>query len=262
MQTLFLDTPYYAAFDEGVNPSVGTTRVIIKLKDIASDALASDTLNDRTDLPKTRPRANRPAPDGEIDSMEPADEDIKKRWLKQLGQSAAKYVVKSAVEARGQRWTRSCSTAWLGDLPRGYKLYVHKKGHRHAPRKDYYLYGSCHVLRFRSINEFAPHLEWLMKGRPCGRNGKRCCECQYCDADVTSQQEVNQRRNPGVSIAAAASSSAAHAWPRRRDISAGHLGPTGNGAPSHKWMEERQKITVDGQTIYYKDYTKLHRPSL
>lgn len=254
----FLDTPYYSAWDEDVNSSVGTKRVLIKLKNIATDADPDrDTANAHPGPPKARPRANRPTPDDDIDLFDKADALAVQRWLKKLGESAAKYVVKSAVEARGQRWARSCSGARLEGLPHGYKLWVHKKGHRHAPRQDYYLYGSHDVLRFRSINEFAPHLEWLMKGQPYRANGTRNCECQYCDVDVAGQQEINQRRHPKVSIATMARGVATR--PRKQYTAAG---ATDNGALPHKWMEDRQTVTVNGQTIYYKDYTKLHKPTL
>ncbi|KAF8606796.1 hypothetical protein BDV93DRAFT_542441 [Ceratobasidium sp. AG-I] len=76
----------------------------------------------------------------------------------------------------------------LDGFPQGYSLYCHCKGGEvgFKKRKDYYLYGSKHVLCFRSPNEFLPHARWLLQGAVPGT-----CECKYCSH--TTQTAVNDK---------------------------------------------------------------------
>lgn len=65
----------------------------------------------------------------------------------------------------------------LKDWPAGYHMFDHHKGPERAPRHDAYLIGSATVNRFRSINEFVPHAEWLCRDPTMDRSN---CECKYC----------------------------------------------------------------------------------
>ncbi|KAJ3342748.1 hypothetical protein HDU93_001320 [Gonapodya sp. JEL0774] len=64
--------------------------------------------------------------------------------------------------AQGSRseshWLPLCGlTAW----PRGYALFGHSRARNERRRTDFYLFGMAGRRRFRSPNEFAPHLKWL-----------------------------------------------------------------------------------------------------
>lgn len=92
---------------------------------------------------------------------------------------------------------------------------MHKKGDLHVPREDRYLFGEWHTFAyelslipdpshigsryasvFRSPNEFAAHLAWLMKGQPMKDNGTRDCICKYCDGKTQKQREINKLLPP------------------------------------------------------------------
>ncbi|KAH8914170.1 hypothetical protein BT69DRAFT_1358347 [Atractiella rhizophila] len=57
-------------------------------------------------------------------------------------------------------------------------------------RRDVYLFGPKKIPKFRSANEFAPHLYWLATHRPPGTI--KICECKYC-AGKKLQREVNRQ---------------------------------------------------------------------
>ncbi|EMD38934.1 hypothetical protein CERSUDRAFT_104223 [Gelatoporia subvermispora B] len=65
----------------------------------------------------------------------------------------------------------------LKEWPAGYRMFVHYKGPQANPRTDVYLFGSQHIQRFRSINEFIPHAVWLCTDPTMNRAN---CECKYC----------------------------------------------------------------------------------
>ncbi|KAI9619224.1 hypothetical protein H4Q26_011905 [Puccinia striiformis f. sp. tritici PST-130] len=71
------------------------------------------------------------------------------------------------------------------DFPKDYKLYRHVKGQR----EDLYLFGSEHVLKFRTANEFSPHFHWLCTYEPTIAN-RIYCKCKYCSG-VKNQGSVN-----------------------------------------------------------------------
>ncbi|KAJ3327321.1 hypothetical protein HDU76_012003 [Blyttiomyces sp. JEL0837] len=74
--------------------------------------------------------------------------------------------------------TNPSAKRWLSKLeieefPSGYKLFFHMRGS--GDRFDLYLYGHPSGRRFRSPNEFMPHLKWLSGGNPSNP-----CLCKVC----------------------------------------------------------------------------------
>ncbi|KAJ3412851.1 hypothetical protein HDV05_000192 [Chytridiales sp. JEL 0842] len=69
------------------------------------------------------------------------------------------------------------SDALLSALPAGYRLFQkqRKTGHRYS---DVYMFGHPKGSRFRSTNEFLPHLQWLLLA--C-IGEQSVCHCIYCD---------------------------------------------------------------------------------
>lgn len=166
-------TPYYTALEDP-NRSLLYKRVLVAPAETCSDAGPFT-------VPAQQPSAN----ESDVDVYAPAV----KRWHRKLGLLAARDVLECGA---GQACTPG-TAVWLQGLPTGYALYVHKKGHRHSPRRDYYLYGSRHVPVFSSPEEFAPHLVWLLSGQPTDDGAMRACQCKYC-GNVRSQREINVRR--------------------------------------------------------------------
>ncbi|GAA5930109.1 hypothetical protein JCM3775_004517 [Rhodotorula graminis] len=81
------------------------------------------------------------------------------------------------------------SAHWVVEkLPKGHLFTVHhcvtSSGH---PRQDVYIFGSAATHKFRTVNEFVPHLYWLLSHGP--GDGLRC-ECKYCTKK--SQSDVNR----------------------------------------------------------------------
>ncbi len=78
----------------------------------------------------------------------------------------------------------------LNSFPEGYVLWDHSRpegeaGQKTSTRADAYLYGhpAGRTKRFRSPQEFLPHLRWLAMG------GDEGCECKVCTSaqkDVTT----------------------------------------------------------------------------
>ncbi|BFZ58854.1 hypothetical protein PYCC9005_005920 [Savitreella phatthalungensis] len=114
------------------------------------------------------------------------DEPKMVRWLSQLG-NAAKDLLPDA---------RSLQTdVRLAALPKGYQLVEHCKSMDGTSqvRRDAYLFGHPDGGRYRSINEFTPHLRWLVGGR------KGECECRL---DNANQGKGAIGRTPRPSAAA------------------------------------------------------------
>ncbi|KAJ3087305.1 hypothetical protein HK102_011390 [Quaeritorhiza haematococci] len=80
----------------------------------------------------------------------------------------------------------------IQNFPAGYKLFTflglhYGKGAVEVNRRDHYLYGHPSGQRFRSPNEFRPHLRYLCEG-----NREAKCGCDLC--------RVKKRRSSQVSI--------------------------------------------------------------
>lgn len=176
-----METTYYIVHDDS-STSLKYKRFIVALRD---DEMSTDA------GPYQVPRIFTGDEPTQINEYVPADVAVTKRWLNKLGMIAVWDVVYGAYRDAGRDWDPN-ATVLLQRFPRGYALYIHRKGHKDDPRKDYYLYGSRHVKTFRSPEEFAPHLTWILSGQPMNANGKRDCICKYCDSSVCSQRAVNQ----------------------------------------------------------------------
>ncbi|KAF8239404.1 hypothetical protein L208DRAFT_1237893 [Tricholoma matsutake] len=119
--------------------------------------------------------------DGHVNFMQYVDIDASYavRWRVAAGKAAA-----AALELpTGPNYV-------LKSWPDGYRLYDHHKGPADNPRHDLYLFGPPKV-RFRSINEFIPHVIWLLqdpsKASPC--------QCKYCSKKP--QKEITASM-PGI----------------------------------------------------------------
>jgi len=218
-----VSTPYYSA----VQLPGQSNRVFVRFSQngATTDATAARyPSTERKELDK----------DGGINCYQIADDKAIQEWKQELGEFVAEHVVKPAVLARGQKWTSQIMKSTLVSFPEDYQLFVHLKGDRHAPRKDYYLFGSKHVSRFRSPNEFKLHLLWLMEGQAKTSSGKRCCKCVWCDPDA-KQSDINRR-------IASLHQPQAHPGPRRQ---------------THAERHKRLKISQNPTKIKFKNYSKM-----
>ncbi|KAH9823133.1 hypothetical protein DFH28DRAFT_1118509 [Melampsora americana] len=102
---------------------------------------------------------------------------LEERWKKLMGKALAKLL--SLTEDKVDEDWR------LTDFPSNYKLYRYTKGER----EDTYLLGCEFVAKFRTANEFSPHLLWLCTHEPKAENRSKC-KCKYC-SNNRSQQAVN-----------------------------------------------------------------------
>ncbi|GET02786.1 hypothetical protein RCL_jg11749.t1 [Rhizophagus clarus] len=102
-------------------------------------------------------------------------------WREKLGES----MIKSFRDVTFPK-------AILTDFPKGYKLYAHRKKYpkKKEERTDYYLFGRH---KFRSPNEFYPHLLWLISDK----SGQ--CHCKYCTkSTVTSGKPYTHKAKKKV----------------------------------------------------------------
>ena len=98
--------------------------------------------------------------------------------------------------------------------------------------------GSSTVRTFRSPEEFAPHLRWLMEDRPLHPSGKSACGCKYCserEQKKITPEYFPQEAEPQV----------------RRTLGRGVLG--GGVRPKARPPARREPE----RPIVAKDYTKL-----
>lgn len=172
--TIVHQTPYYTARQE-------SNRLVVQLSGghIATDADASH-----------HPSLALEATATQIKSFQVAEDKGMKLWKEKLGAYAAHHIVRPAVVAEGRQWTADAKSAVLLAFPEGYQLFTRTRGDRST--KDRYLYGSRNVNVFRSPEEFALHLGWLMTGRSAGAHGRPGCRCCHCDPSV-KQREIRQR---------------------------------------------------------------------
>lgn len=142
--TYIIKTPCYEAY-------IQDGQIVIKILDIDSTTDASE---DR--LIQTGQHVEE---DGSVNYYEEADLELVRQWRVKLGKLAAEQIVKPAVVAQGKQCdlnhihnlgatianTRSGvygnKHTVLLHLPKGYKLFAHRKGDRHIPRVDSYLLG-------------------------------------------------------------------------------------------------------------------------
>ncbi|KAK7687891.1 hypothetical protein QCA50_009110 [Cerrena zonata] len=105
--------------------------------------------------------------DGQVNYMRPVtiDEDPAVHWRIVVGALA-----KALGKPDGPAYV-------LKTWPKGHAMYDRNKGKESNPRHDMYLYGSIHIGKFRSANEFVPHATWLFTDPTLTRSD---CACKYC----------------------------------------------------------------------------------
>lgn len=91
------------------------------------------------------------------------------RWMKTFGTT-----LKTATDLKNDPHDYA-----LASLPEGYTLLEHNKsqGEGKKPRTDMYLWGHPRGGRFRSTNEFIPHLIWLATDKS---HDVKNCGCRLC----------------------------------------------------------------------------------
>ncbi|KAJ3125929.1 hypothetical protein HK100_010529 [Physocladia obscura] len=112
-------------------------------------------------------------------------------WLSKLSREVVQIYRTDKDLAEKNAIKSISSSSNLSGFPKNYKLYQHfrENGRNH----DKYLYGHPNGYRFRSSNEFLPHLTWLIK-RTVNQNLK--CECKACDGttQTLAARSVSQLR--------------------------------------------------------------------
>ncbi|EKM50468.1 uncharacterized protein PHACADRAFT_263777 [Phanerochaete carnosa HHB-10118-sp] len=138
---------------------------------------------------------------GEVNFMHPVtlDESLSVHWRKELGPRVA--------AALG---LPSGPTYVLKEWPAEYRMFDHHKGPEKNPRHDAYLHGSKNVGRFRSVNEFVPHAEWLCRDPTMDRAN---CVCKYCTK--RPQKEISYGLGLSVHRGSASAASQPTQRPRR-----------------------------------------------
>ncbi|BGP24611.1 proteophosphoglycan ppg4 [Rhodotorula toruloides] len=97
----------------------------------------------------------------------------------------------------------------LHELPKGYLFTVHHcMTGNNTPRTDVYAFGSAATNKFRTPNELAPHLHWLLLHGP---DDDLRCACKYCSK--TKQGDVNRVLGLNIRSSSVASTSASIASP-------------------------------------------------
>jgi hypothetical protein len=91
-------------------------------------------------------------------------------WRATLGEQLAQHFKLPQLSPSKAKWK-------LYDFPEGYQFTEQRKGPRHNPRTDPYLFGS-QAHRFRSTKEACEHLIWLLLDPTMDRAN---CHCKYCD---------------------------------------------------------------------------------
>ncbi|CCG83178.1 Cryptic loci regulator 2 [Taphrina deformans PYCC 5710] len=129
-------------------------------------------------------KASLPPKSGSFDYYRSLDTNEIKwaRWLKTLG-----AVLKSETALKENPHEYA-----LADFPENYTLLEHNKyqGEGKKPRTDMYLYGHPSGSRFRSINEFIPHMLWLAKDK---QHSPKTCGCKYCPGSGTAPMTSRSR---------------------------------------------------------------------
>ncbi|SCV74395.1 BQ2448_6827 [Microbotryum intermedium] len=105
--------------------------------------------------------------------LQPKDVGTHRMWRVNLGHSLARDL--DLDDGEGESWI-------LESWPDDYVFTIHHSSttSSHKDRTDPYLFGSPSTKKFRSANEFAPHLFWLM--RRWQEEGLRCY-CKYCNGN-------------------------------------------------------------------------------
>ncbi|GAA5925975.1 hypothetical protein JCM1841_006778 [Sporobolomyces salmonicolor] len=113
----------------------------------------------------------------------PKDQARHRYFLEKVGEEVAKKLglMKTTAGGKQEHWI-------LDSLPKNHLYTVHHcTTSSNQPRNDVYVFGSSATMKFRTPNEFAPHMYWLLVHGP--DDGIRC-ECKYCTGK--KQGDVNR----------------------------------------------------------------------
>ncbi|GAA5824080.1 hypothetical protein JCM3770_006056 [Rhodotorula araucariae] len=146
-----------------------------------------------------------------------------KSFREKLGEELAKKLGIASQTPGGKQ------EYWIVEnLPKGHLFTVHHcVTSSNQPRLDVYIFGSSATLKFRTANEFTPHVYWLLQHGP---DDSLRCECKYCSK--MTQTDVNRilglTESRGSSVASssgtprkAAASSASGLGSRDREAGSG-----------------------------------------
>ncbi|GAA5965907.1 hypothetical protein JCM21900_006037 [Sporobolomyces salmonicolor] len=155
----------------------------------------------------------------------PKDQARHKYFLEKVGEEVAKKLglMKTTAGGKQEHWI-------LDSLPKNHLYTVHHcTTSSNQPRNDVYVYGSSATMRFRTPNEFAPHMYWLLVHGP--DDGIRC-ECKYCTGK--KQGDVNRH----LGLADGRSSSAAPEVKKKDKERLGERAKRGPGLSARAWIRK------------------------
>jgi len=155
--------------------------------------------NELTKLPPNTHDANDPPPgiNGHVDFfyLLPRNHRSAMWWKRKIGNYIAAKILLIPGAIRRER------NYYITDFPEFYTLLQHRKGPWASPRTDCYLFGCRNVLRFRSPEEFYPHVRWMLTKKENGKERANCA-CVYCTNRRRRMREkfnVRERReNEGI----------------------------------------------------------------
>lgn len=188
-----------------------------------------------------------------------ASEKVEVKWRKKLGEFLVQDLIVPIWESRpGRKWSREgISQGRLQLFPRGYSLYTVKRV-GDVGRSDHYLWCDRQRAEYRSPEEFAPHLLWILRGRNTDAQGRPRCECLYCKPGGSTQREISARyRNVGQYFSMPTSSGSGKAKQentarRRRDS---HASSVGSSSGSH--LSRPSSSSSLNQGFQAKDYRRF-----
>nr|XP_019011872.1 uncharacterized protein I206_02707 [Kwoniella pini CBS 10737]OCF50653.1 hypothetical protein I206_02707 [Kwoniella pini CBS 10737] len=119
----------------------------------------------------------------------PSDES----WFEEVGDDSARFESYSSGIAKHLAIELKLNvdpTAQRIPMPEGYKLFVHRKKQSSGEiRQDFYLYGTTHAAKFRSVPEFVDHASWLFDtSKPLDDHST--CTCRYNKAGTQRRQSM------------------------------------------------------------------------
>ncbi|GJE91236.1 Clr2 domain-containing protein [Phanerochaete sordida] len=181
-----------------------------------------------------------------LERADPAPESRQQLWRTKLGKFAVKDILIPALAANGHPWPRDKITqARLRAFPTGYTLVS-------VPRlvdddhNDAYLCTSD-GRRWRSPEEFGPHLAWLLTGQPSDLRGRSGCECCVCVKErtgrIVKQSDITHDRYGDIEKYFAPRGLAKRTWRRRAE------------KPPTSYIHRRTATDIASQA---KNYSKIN----
>ncbi|BGP48141.1 hypothetical protein JCM10450v2_004013 [Rhodotorula kratochvilovae] len=138
-----------------------------------------------------------------------------KTFREKLGEELAKKLGIASQSSKQEYWI-------VEGLPKGHLFTVHHcVTSSNQPRLDVYIFGSPATLKFRTANEFTPHVFWLLQHGP---DDTLRCECKYCSKKT--QTDVNRILGLTEGRGSSVASAGAGGTPRKAAAAA----PTASGS--------------------------------